>query len=319
MRSIFENKEFAAAYDRLANVKLNPRRHTASNAKVHSDEAAAVVVALGQANSCTDDEITLLRQLGHAHDIGKITGTARPQASVELLKKIGITDESFLALVKWHDISLPWYRSATKGQKPSDKAWRRLATEVDLRLLCMFMVADRADAPPGWRRNKPTTWFLNDARQRRYISEELVFDLDHRPSEICAGGAVVRMSSCIPEVLVIRVRSKAFELPKGGLEWDELKKNAALRETREETGICGPLEICGPLGEIHYRVENKEGGNHIKRVCYFRLVANGNTKLGPIPSRTLECRWVSEADLGMLPLVNEDLRLILRNALQEGD
>ena len=61
-------------------------------------------------------QVQLLEQLGHAHDIGKVRGNARPQSSVDLLQDAGVDDPTFLALVKWHDVALPWYRSASKGQ-----------------------------------------------------------------------------------------------------------------------------------------------------------------------------------------------------------
>jgi uncharacterized protein YndB with AHSA1/START domain len=61
-----------------------------------------------------------------AHDVGKIGGTANPEESVELLPRYGIVDPSFVALVKYHDVNLPWYLSCEKGQPPSDKLWRVL-------------------------------------------------------------------------------------------------------------------------------------------------------------------------------------------------
>jgi 8-oxo-dGTP pyrophosphatase MutT (NUDIX family) len=308
------NNEFFERYRQMARVRLNPRRHTAANAKTHSDLAASVALALGKANGCTDAEQQLLEQLGFAHDIGKTTGTARPQRSVELLQEVGVEDEVFLRLVKWHDIALPWYNSARRGQAPSDKAWRRLASEADLRLLCMFMVADRSDAPGGWRRNKPTLWFLDEARRRGQVPP-LVLDLDDRPSEISAGGAVVRSTPAGPEVLVIRVRKDRFELPKGGIEWDELPQDAAVREVREETGLRGRLDVVGLLGSLQYRLANEEGGSHLKLVRYFHL-GTDNAEPGKPPSATRQLSWVSSAEVHSLPLVNEELRPLLRSALE---
>jgi len=174
MSRISNNDHFATHYQQLAGVTLNPERHTAANALEHSEAVAARAVALARANACSDAECALLEDLGRAHDIGKVTGTARPEKSLEILRACGIDDPTLLAFVKWHDTSLPWHIAHTKGQPPSDKAWRRLAGEVELRLLALFMVADRVDAPGGWRCNAPTVWFLEQARARGLLGEQIL-------------------------------------------------------------------------------------------------------------------------------------------------
>jgi len=89
-----------------------------------------------------------------------------------------------------------------------------------------------------------------------------------------------------------------------------------VRETREEAGIEGPLEVSGPLGDLLYRVGNADGVAHLKRVRYFRLVVADGVRLGRLPARTHERRWVSAPEVAGLPLVNEDLRALLRGALE---
>ena len=190
MEDLLKNPRFADAYERLGRVSLNPRRHTAPDARTHSDAVATRAGELARANGCSPAEEALLTDLGHAHDIGKITGTARPARSLEVLADCGVDDPTLLALVKWHDCSLPWHRSMSRGEAPSDRAWRRLAQSVDVRLLCLFMVADRVDAPGGWRRNAPTVWFLAEARTRGLVGD-LELDLADCPSEVCAGAALV--------------------------------------------------------------------------------------------------------------------------------
>jgi ADP-ribose pyrophosphatase YjhB (NUDIX family) len=313
METLLDNEQFAAAYERLASVTLNPRRHTARDARAHSDAVAAMAARLGAANRCSAAEVALLRNLGHAHDIGKITGTARPARSLDVLAACGVPDRALLALVKWHDTSLPWHRSAGRGEPPSDKAWRRLASEVDVRLLCVFMVADRVDAPGGWRRNAPTTWFVSEARARGLI-DNLVLDLDDHPSEVCAGAALLRHSGDGSEVLVTRTRAASFELPKGGIEWDELPEEAVVRELREESGVAGDLRVDDALGHIEYFVGSGPD-RHLKRVVYHAVVSSGTLTLGELPARTRERRWLRKEDLDGVPLVNEELRLLLRTAL----
>jgi 8-oxo-dGTP pyrophosphatase MutT (NUDIX family) len=313
MENLLENELFMAAYERLAAVTLNPRRHTASDARSHSDAVAALAARLGAANQCTAAEIVLLTNLGHAHDVGKSTGTARPAKSLDVLAECGVTDPVLLTLVKWHDVSLSWHLSMERGEPPSDKAWRRLTNAVDMRLLCLFMVADRVDAPGGWRRNAPTSWFIAEARARGLIGE-LVLDLEDHPSELCAGAALVRWDGDGGEVLVTRVRSTGFELPKGGIEWDELPGDAAVRELREEAGVEGELEVGRPLGHLDYEV-GSGSDRHTKRVRYFAVTSRGATTLAERAPRTNERRWLRKDDVDRVPLVNEELRALLHAAL----
>lgn len=317
MDRILDHERFAETFRQLAGVSLNPRRHTAANALAHSEAVAARAAALGRANACTEREVCLLEDLGRAHDIGKVTGTARPERSLEVLRDCGVADPALLALVKWHDTSLPWYLAQAKGQPPSDKAWRRLAAEVDLRLLALFMVADRVDAPPGWRRNAPTSWFLREARARGLVSG-LTLDLPDHPSEISAGGALVRDRGGARELLLIRVRAEGFELPKGGIEWDELPEDAALRETREEAGVASALQVGRELPSVDYFVGDGEGdgdGRYRKRVRYFVLGSAAEVELGALPDRTRERRWIGADEARTIPLVNDALRPLLAAAL----
>lgn len=316
MDDLLKNERFVAAYDRLRRVSLNPRRHTAADARAHSDAVAQMAARLALANGCSDAEVALLTNLGYAHDIGKLTGTARPARSLDVLADCGVTDQVLLGLVKWHDTSLPWHRSALRGEAPSDKAWRRLASKVDVRLLCLFMVADRADAPGGWRRNAPTTWFISEARTRGLVSE-LVFDVEDHPSEVCAGAALVVRDDDGPAVLVIRTRAAGWELPKGGIEWDELPEEAAIRELREESGATGALGVITELGRLEYFLGTGRE-RRLKQVRYYAVAAFESPMLGELPRGTLDRRWLRPWELSSAPLVSEDLRGLLRAALDYG-
>ena len=72
MDDLLKNERFVAAYDRLRRVSLNPRRHTAADARAHSDAVAQMAARLALANGCSDAEVALLTNLGYAHDIGKL-------------------------------------------------------------------------------------------------------------------------------------------------------------------------------------------------------------------------------------------------------
>jgi hypothetical protein len=167
MNSLFDHPRFTTDFQKLAQVTLNPERHSATNALVHSEAVARRA----------EPEALLLRNLGFAHDIGKIIGTTNPSASVDLLPLYGVTDAAFIELVKCHDTNLPWWMASLRGQPPSDKAWRRLAARVNMRLLCLFMVADRVDCPGGWRANQPLVWFLDECQRRQLVEiDRLVLD-----------------------------------------------------------------------------------------------------------------------------------------------
>lgn len=310
MTRLLDNPAFAARYRDLARVRLNPRRHAMADAHTHSEAVAARAAALAAASGLPAPERDLLEDLGRAHDIGKVTGTARPERSLDVLDTCGVTDPVLRALVRWHDTSLPWWNSSRKGQPPGDAAWRRLAGEVDLRHLALFMVADRVDAPGGWRRNLPTLWFHGEARRRGLLGPGLVFDLPDAASEISAGAVLVDGVGDARRALVIRTKADTFELAKGGLEWDELLEEAACRELAEEAGVTAPLDVIAPLGTVLYTVQY-EGERWKKQVCFFSVRARAKVDLGPLPERTRERRWVTPAEAAALPLVDESLRPIL--------
>ena len=125
MNDLLENPSFRADYEKLKEVKLNPARHIAATAHEHCQMVAARAAHLAALNGCTPDESQVLQNLAHAHDIGKIGGTANPEKSVELLPRYSITDEGFIELVKYHDINLPWFLAFERGQPPSDKPGER--------------------------------------------------------------------------------------------------------------------------------------------------------------------------------------------------
>ena len=77
--------------------------------------------------------------------------------------------------------------------------------------------------------------------------------------ESSAGGVVFRRMPGVTEVLLIprnrpacrQAGRKAWCLPKGKIEKNELPQDAAAREIKEETGVSG--KITGLLGDIYYK------------------------------------------------------------------
>ena len=135
--------------------------------------------------------------------------------------------------------------------------------------------------------------------------------------EESAGGAVVATLDGIPKVLLIRVRSTGFELPKGHVEAGELKTETAMREICEETNILTDIAPGMDIGHLSYVFE-RGNGNIKKTVTYFlfTVASNQTVSFGPRPKRTREVRWVSESDIDKISLVNDGLLPIIQNAFE---
>jgi 8-oxo-dGTP pyrophosphatase MutT (NUDIX family) len=133
--------------------------------------------------------------------------------------------------------------------------------------------------------------------------------------ERSAGAALVRVRDGRTEVLLIRVRAHAYELPKGHVEPDESAEEAALRELREETGLLSEVTAGPELGSVEYSFQH-QGTLLFKRVSYFLVTAAAccPVQFGPLPDGTRELRWVDASGIPAVPLVNEDLRRVSRRA-----
>lgn len=315
---VLTHPEFVADYARLAEVSLNPERHRAPHARAHCDQVAERVAELARRAGCDDATRERLVTLARVHDIGKLGGDARPAASVERLHRYGVEDPELLALVSAHDLNLPWWKSSKRGEAPSDRAWRKLARRVDVRTLALFMIADRVDAPGGWRSNEPLMWFLGEAARRGLLDLDLEA-IDPASPEVsverCAGALLVREHEGEPQVLMIRVRPEVWELPKGHIEAGEEASEAATRELREETGLLGSVRVLTTLGHQRHSFLRGLGRVH-KDVEYFLCApVDDPPLLGPRPSGTRECRWISGTELASLPVVSAALGSLVERGL----
>lgn len=95
------------------------------------------------------------------------------------------------------------------------------------------------------------------------------------------------------EVALIRVgRYNRWQLPKGTVEADETREDAALREVREETGLTA--EIIEPIETIEYRYRCMEEGQwiHFHKFVSFYLMRFIHGSVMDHDHEVQEARWV---------------------------
>jgi 8-oxo-dGTP pyrophosphatase MutT (NUDIX family) len=128
--------------------------------------------------------------------------------------------------------------------------------------------------------------------------------------EYSSGGVISRETeNGDKEILLIRVRQKKFELPKGHIEEGENEPQAALRECREEVGTSSDLEVRNKVGNISYTFESDDKIIE-KNVSYYSIICISEFSYVK-PKNTREIKWISEKELPLIPLVNEELRPII--------
>ncbi|MBX9692319.1 MAG: NUDIX domain-containing protein [Cyanobacteria bacterium] len=132
--------------------------------------------------------------------------------------------------------------------------------------------------------------------------------------ELSAGAALVRRADTGLELLLIRVRAHAFELPKGHIEENEQADQTAARELREETGLLSSLLVGPELDSVEYAFATSDGVAIEKRVRYFLFLPKDQLVFGRKPERTREIRWIGELETEDVSLVNEKLRDVIVSA-----
>ena len=110
---------------------------------------------------------------------------------------------------------------------------------------------------------------------------------------IKAAGGVVEKDN---EVLFI-YRLGKWDLPKGKIEKNETKKNAAIREIKEETGIEGEFEITKKINES-YHVYFAFEKSYIKKTTWYKIEYTGNKNVNPQLSEGItKVKWLNKKEM----------------------
>ncbi|HEY7379906.1 MAG TPA: NUDIX domain-containing protein [Gaiella sp.] len=135
--------------------------------------------------------------------------------------------------------------------------------------------------------------------------------------EFSAGGVLVRRMRGRDWVAAVRPQGKpqgTWALPKGLIDPGEKAADAALRETREETGVLARLDR--KLGDVRY-VYTWEGERVFKVVSFF-LLRPLRGRLGALQPEmeveVAEARWLPLADAPKLLAYRGEREMVERAA-----
>jgi len=118
--------------------------------------------------------------------------------------------------------------------------------------------------------------------------------------ENSAGGVLLRTDEEQTQVCLIKVNTRggnpSWRLPKGSLEISETFEEAAVRETREETGCSG--EIISQLSEIDYWYTRSDDGERVrvKKVVNFFLMHYTHGDVEDHDHEVEEAKWFTLKD-----------------------
>ncbi|MGE4347370.1 MAG: NUDIX hydrolase [Flavobacteriaceae bacterium] len=126
------------------------------------------------------------------------------------------------------------------------------------------------------------------------------------PVEKAAGGLVYNKRG---EILFI-FRNGKWDLPKGGVEKKEKKKEAAMREVEEETGV-GKLKITEKL-EKTYHIFKRGGKFKLKITHWYKMESSfSGTPTPQIEENIEKAVWVKPEDIpNLLQNSYENIKLL---------
>lgn len=128
--------------------------------------------------------------------------------------------------------------------------------------------------------------------------------------EISSGIALINLEVNIPKLLLIRIRSSYYELPKGHLEENETLIDASIRELREETFLNSKINYLSDLGFIEYFFDNVNS----KKVHYYLFETIEEPFFEKRNKRLKELRWIDNSEIDKISFVSEDLKKIVQKS-----
>lgn len=99
------------------------------------------------------------------------------------------------------------------------------------------------------------------------------------------------------QILLMFKRGK-WDMPKGRIEKDQCREDAALREVEEEVGLAlETLEIKGKLVSTHHTTRHGDV-KYLKKTHWYLMRYTGNHPPKPqVEEGIIECRWVHISEL----------------------
>ena len=143
----------------------------------------------------------------------------------------------------------------------------------------------------------------------------LIADFEGRFKVIEAAGGLVRNAS--GEGLFI-FRRGHWDLPKGKIDPGETKKQAAVREVQEETGI-GQIELGKRLTTTYHTYRNRKNKRVLKRTYWYRMTTTDTTLIPQTEEDIETARWWPVADYARLsgPMY-ANIRVVVEAELASG-
>ncbi len=108
-----------------------------------------------------------------------------------------------------------------------------------------------------------------------------------------AGGVILNNN----KIVLIMQANSTWSFPKGKIEKDESRLDAAIREIREETGLT-EIHLVKELGTYTRPKMGKDGKNtHDKKQITLFLFTTNQSKLEPEKHQANEARWFTPQEV----------------------